>query len=768
MTDGESDVEFLKDQVHRLNAALSQYQQRYPPPDDKGPRENSISTHGPKAPWLYDKRLLAPLLLEYDRTIHQLTDQVQQCKTELATLQANAQHVVAENNKLHSELRRVLELQQRSAVLLKKQKRGSARGDSHRETHNDDYVETLQKMLDAAQEERDEYAEMWQKASEEAKQLQLTQEAEVRELNARQLEIQQTRDEIALYQNMLQEMRVSKETVELENQRFLGLEVEVDRLKRELKNSKADLRTANTKVSELRRSLGELHDQIHAKDRGARAATESERSMKSRMNQLEIELTAIDSKLLSTQRRASVLQEEKSELETSCLDLRRQIETAKQQETEVIAHVRDAMQVVENALLERDQALVQESQKAQEVSRLQDTVSVLMAEAGEKTRQEVMAVKEKCNRNIGKLMDEMQRIETELAEKHNCLEKTVREKKALEKALLEKPTIDPQLDGTLDDLRSRACAAERERDAMQLKINSVLAQSRQKEIGYEQDRSQFETRVGDLERQIGTRDRDCEIMREERFKLLGDLEGLQHRLKTAEQAKEAAERKIAREAAAWQQRHDLKEKEFGQRLEGSGEAHRQTSQELRHLLSAQQRIGAKWREESRALASKFEKTVAEMKDEIARHRRRSEVLSYELNTVKGEKEEYERRTVELSNAQTRLKRIVAEVEGRASAASRQVNELLSRERQLLEERKILHRELDQIKLRSRAEHVPAGGGGGGGGDWDSDMSFLNLDGERDLFTQHHSTALDLDAFPTRYRKTEPNLSGHLSMVADHE
>ena len=82
-----------------------------------------------------------------------------------------------------------------------------------------------------------------------------------------------------------------------------------------------------------------------------------------------------------------------------------------------------------------------------------------------------------------------------------------------------------------------------------------------------------------------------------------------------------------------------------------------------------------------------------------------------------------------------------------------MNELLSRERQLLEERKILHRELDQIKLRSRAEHVPAGGGGGGGGDWDSDMSFLNLDGERDLFTQHHSTALDLDAFPTRYRKT---------------
>ena len=64
--------------------------------------------------------------------------------------------------------------------------------------------------------------------------------------------------------------------------------------------------------------------------------------MKSRMNQLEIELTAIDSKykiynyivtclninnsrLLSTQRRASVLQEEKSELETSCLDLRRQM-----------------------------------------------------------------------------------------------------------------------------------------------------------------------------------------------------------------------------------------------------------------------------------------------------------------------------------------------------------------------------------------------------------------------------------------------------------
>lgn len=68
---------------------------------------------------------------------------------------------------------------------------------------------------------------------------------------------------------------------------------------------------------------------------------------------------------------------------------------------------------------------------------------------------------------------------------------------------------------------------------------------------------------------------------------------MNRRVRCAEQARETMERKLAQEVATSQQQQTLKEKEFSHRLENSGDAHRQNTQELRQLLTAQRRIGAK-------------------------------------------------------------------------------------------------------------------------------------------------------------------------------
>jgi hypothetical protein len=54
--DEASQIEFLKDQVQRLNAALSRYQKKYLPLEDTGPQEDSLSERGPRPPWLYSSR----------------------------------------------------------------------------------------------------------------------------------------------------------------------------------------------------------------------------------------------------------------------------------------------------------------------------------------------------------------------------------------------------------------------------------------------------------------------------------------------------------------------------------------------------------------------------------------------------------------------------------------------------------------------------------------------------------------------------------------
>jgi hypothetical protein len=75
--------------------------------------------------------------------------------------------------------------------------------------------------------------------------------------------------------------------------------------------------------------------------------------------------------------------------------------------------------------------------------------------------------------------------------------------------------------------------------------------------------------------------------------LLGDLDAMNKRVKSTEQARQTAERKLMQEVASLQQLQALKEKEFSHRLENTGDAHRQNTQELRQLLMTQRQMGAK-------------------------------------------------------------------------------------------------------------------------------------------------------------------------------
>ena len=55
----------------------------------------------------------------------------------------------------------------------------------------------------------------------------------------------------------------------------------------------------------------------------------------------------------------------------------------------MLVHVKDSMQMVENAILEKEQAQVSDKQKVQEITRLKNVISEILNEAGERTRKEV-------------------------------------------------------------------------------------------------------------------------------------------------------------------------------------------------------------------------------------------------------------------------------------------------------------------------------------------------------------------------------------------
>ncbi|XP_062518741.1 sodium channel and clathrin linker 1-like isoform X2 [Corticium candelabrum] len=382
-----SQVEFLKDQVQRLNSMLFRYQKKYLPLEDTGPQENGLSERGPQAPWLFSSKHLTPLLREYDHTIQEQKHQIETYKTELASLQANARQLTDENSRLHSELRRVLELQQRSSAVQRR----------HGMSPKGYTTDTIQEVVDAVQQEKDQYVEMWQRASQQLQQLQSAHEDLIKELSSASLELQETKEDLVNQQEAWREASSAKQQLEMECQRCImtaqAQTEEINTLRDELRLSKIEHRAATVKLSESKRTAEELQDKMRLKEREMKEFAEVEHTLRSNINQLENEVSTLESRLLLAQKEASTQHTEKSELELSCIDLQKKVNEFKQQEQDVVTHVRDAMQLVENSLLERDQAIVREKQRAQEVTRLQDAMTHLMDQTGEKTQQEVAAVR---------------------------------------------------------------------------------------------------------------------------------------------------------------------------------------------------------------------------------------------------------------------------------------------------------------------------------------------------------------------------------------
>lgn len=83
-------------------------------------------------------------------------------------------------------------------------------------------------------------------------------------------------------------------------------------------------------------------------------------------------------------------------------------------------------------------------------------------------------------------------------------------------------------------------------------------------------------------------------LREKKIKAMGQADDLKQKLRVSEKAREAAEMKRVQELATQEQKQEMRAKEIVYRLESSEEAHCKSIQELRNLLTAQHRVGAKY------------------------------------------------------------------------------------------------------------------------------------------------------------------------------
>lgn len=380
----EAEVEFLRDQVHRLNSALSQYQYGHRTQATASQVEEARWVESP-TPWITDRSIMGPLLEEYDRHMDEMTQQLQRYQALMTDVKVKLESVVKENERLHAELRESVEKQLHALLVA------SVVEDSTLE--EEAATRNLQEQLQLCEQERVHAMELWQTSAQELDHLQQSYHKNISDVQVHNAQRQQLQNQLIQFQQHIHKLQVANQKLELTNLQFLKTvteqSTEMEELQNQHRQAKADLRTATAKVGEMTIFLQSVQDQMQRQEEDVAEAQGREDAADRRLQQLLADLSQLGARLKAASQEAKAVRRDQTVWEIKVGELQTHSTNLEEEKYEALAKVRQSVQVVEEAALLKDQALLREKQKTQELEKTKEAVKQLIQDAAVRTRNEV-------------------------------------------------------------------------------------------------------------------------------------------------------------------------------------------------------------------------------------------------------------------------------------------------------------------------------------------------------------------------------------------
>ncbi|KAL4229962.1 Sodium channel and clathrin linker 1 [Mactra antiquata] len=673
------ELSFLKDQVQRLSNELSKYREQHLDlPDDI---EGSLPTNGPPAPWLTDKSLLSPLMAEYDSQIKELTHLINEYENELKNLRPEVSRLVVENEGLSERLKEALNSQLPS----------NGTSDVEPLGNDDQILQNLQLQIDTALQEKEAAVERWHDAEQEMDRLH------------QQLQEEKNSHQWGVIEQQAHQMQSEYfETVNLLNR-------ELEQVQNELRQTRQELETATLQVKDLRRTNKEIEQQLNWKDQEVAEVIFKEGITDTKVNELKRIMDEQKRRISSLEAENDEIRREKQAFEVRIAEMQKRGADVGNREMEAVAQMREAVQMVETAALEKEQAEAALQQKEEDLEQLKEVINKLINEAGARTRQEVDQVRTQSNERIQKLTEEVHALEMDNSEKKDALEKAVRDKRTAEAELdrVHKEGIKQmnKEQGSFEIMNQRAINAERSRDDANLLVESLQHKLKMEENNSQQLKEQLEGQLNNYRDRMSSLQQEFENINDDRIKLLDDIDDMKKRLQSAQQEKEAAQRKYHKEITIFEQENNMKLREYEVKLQSTEDVNRHSMSELRKLLNGQQRMCARWKEECTTIAQKYEGKVTDLRSEISQLKKRNHEVTKLLKDSQEKTIQAEKMIQDYTKGIQRMEQRMRDSESRAADASKQLSRHIIREKQIESERRSLSQELKRSQLEASTKSV---------------------------------------------------------------
>ncbi|NXY23086.1 SCLT1 protein, partial [Atrichornis clamosus] len=567
----------------------------------------------------YSKRVfqflsLSTLISEYDKHLEEMKEQLQlyqYISVKKSLLKKYFAELSSLNFRLHAELKDALKKQLDALPFM------------HLETDipaDENIVRNLQEQLRLAKQEKEQAVELWQTLLQEHDRLQQQYQVCMTETQIHMPEGKKQNDQLASFQQLTLQLHIANEKIELTNQQFLKTvteqNVELEQLRKQLRQAKIDGQAAHAKMEEMITLKDKLHSQLERKEEDVISAQERETASDKRLQQLQSSIKQLEVRLRVTVQDAEQLRAERAALEEQIRELQAKSSTLESEKYDAVGKVQDCIQLLEEAKLEKSQALFGEKQKEEEIKKLKDEMSQLAEDTAARIRKAVDAAKKQCNMQISQLTEEVSALQMECGEKQSQIERAIREKRAveeeLEKIYREKGGRESDR-RKLEQLHQKYLFAEAAKDDLQLSLQTTQNKLKQLEMNSEEEKSRCQEVVSKLQSILDSEREKSAYVSEQRLKLQQENEQLQKEVEGLKKLATQAEQKAKIKIRTMAHEHAVKEHGYEARLKEMEDTSHKSTAELRHLLVAQQKATNRWKEETKNLTEATEARISKLK-----------------------------------------------------------------------------------------------------------------------------------------------------------
>ncbi|XP_075399905.1 sodium channel and clathrin linker 1 [Tenrec ecaudatus] len=668
-----TEIDFLREQNQRLNELLRQSQvenfSKY-----SSIQEDVIKKHGNDMleNTVVDQSFIAPLITEYDKHLEELNGQLQYYQKQTGEMKLQLENVIKENERLHRELKDAVEKQLEGLPF------DTEMGNDM--YVNDETVRNLQEQLELVNQEKAQAVELWQTVSQELDRLQKLYQEHMTEAQIYVVESQKQKDQLTNFQHLTRQLHATNENVEMTNQQFLKAvteqSVEIEQLRKQFRQAKLDLRVASAKVEDLTKETEDLQGQMQKKEEDMVSAQEREEASDRRLQQLQSTVKKLETRLCVTIQEANQLREEKTQLENQGKEFQAKYTQLENEKYDAIARARNSIQLLEEANLQKSQALLEEKQKEEAIEKMKGTLSRFVQDAASRTRKEVANTKKHYNMQISRLTEECSALQMECADKQSQIERIIREKKALEEELekIHREGRGNESDyRKLEEMHQRYLAAECSKDDLQLRLKTAENRIKQLKITSSEEISRCQETIQKLQNVLESERENCAFVSEQRLSLQQENEQLQKETENLRKIALEAQKKAKLKISAMEHEISIKEHGFEVQLREMEESNQNSTVELRHLLISQQKATNRWKEETKKLTESSEMRIGNLKSELSRQKLHTQELLSQLETANEKVVEKEKLILEYQEKANRLQSRLTQAEQRAASVSQQLS-----------------------------------------------------------------------------------------------